>query len=85
MAAVRPQLRLDQIHCDHVDPSTKICMGTYGLGGSRGSLRNMNANQELLDELAKCEPVCFDCHKTRTRLRSSGHMAGGAYEQRALF
>lgn len=43
---------------DHIRGSKK-----FGLGGSNLTGRSV---QEVLDEIAKCDPVCSNCHRERT-------------------
>jgi hypothetical protein len=44
---------------DHRNPSTK----SFNLGGSRAMLKSRPA---LLEEIAKCDIVCANCHRKRT-------------------
>lgn len=43
---------------DHRDPSTKI--------DNVGSLIQNNSKRKLLEEIAKCDVVCSNCHRERT-------------------
>ena len=61
---------LKRMHCDHRDPSTKKHYHDHSLTpGGAGGLRNSSSAVLLLEELWKCDPVCEDCHKKRTRSR----------------
>lgn len=79
-----PEIELSQLHCDHLDPSKKTKTRSRGLTPN-ADLQQIDSNGALLDELAGCEPVCFDCHKIRTRRRANGSDVVGAWEQRELF
>jgi|APGre2960657404_1045060.scaffolds.fasta_scaffold76739_2 hypothetical protein len=46
------------IDCDHRDPSQKTFTISYMIGKV--------TVEQLLDELAKCDPVCRNCHALRT-------------------
>jgi predicted Zn-ribbon and HTH transcriptional regulator len=48
-----------QMDFDHRDPATK----SFGLTGSRAMLA---PQQRLLEEIAKCDIVCANCHAVRT-------------------
>ena len=80
-----PAISLDQLHCDHLDPTMKIARHLRNISGNVGGLLEMNSHRQLLEELAKCEPVCVECHKIRTKRRASGDGITGFWEQRALF
>jgi hypothetical protein len=47
------------IDCDHIDPSTK----SFGISYEIGRFGDM---QRLIDELAKCQALCKNCHALRT-------------------
>lgn len=51
-----------QMDFDHRDPATK----NFWLCSGRAALKN---RQQLLDEAAKCDVVCANCHRLRTRTR----------------
>ena len=51
--------------CDHRDPSQKL----YSINDAAKRL----SMQKLLDELAKCDVVCANCHRIRTRVRGDWH------------
>ena len=60
---------LKTMHCDHRNPDEKthFANAAMSLRGSLGApLLN---NQTLLEELWKCDPVCAECHRVRTRER----------------
>jgi hypothetical protein len=52
------QQRLPMIDCDHRDPAQKSFTISYKIGRV--------TPEELLDELAKCDAVCRNCHAMRT-------------------
>ena len=49
-----------QMDFDHRDPTKK----SFNLGSARAGLKNRT---ELLEEVAKCDIVCANCHRLRTR------------------
>ena len=50
---------------DHIDPSTKlVAISTFMTKGTW---------EEMLAEIAKCEIVCANCHRIRTRSREYGN------------
>jgi hypothetical protein len=51
-----------QMDFDHRDPSQK----RFNLCAGRASLKN---RAQILDEAAKCDVVCANCHRLRTRRR----------------
>ena len=53
-----------QMDFEHVDPSTK----ELKIGPSLGSA----SMKRIMDEIAKCEIVCSNCHRLRTWLRANG-------------
>lgn len=62
---------------DHRDPATKVA--------NVSKMRNGRYPvQALLDEIAKCDLVCANCHRIRTKYRAAGGSvdpAGTPYEQ----
>ena len=55
---------------DHLPGSDKA--------GDVGYLRRHSSKQLVLDEMAKCEPVCANCHAVRTFNRRNGIALAGA-------
>jgi hypothetical protein len=53
---------------DHRDPSTK----SFSLMSSRAQLK---ARSRLLEEIAKCDIVCSNCHRVRTRRQHRARLA----------
>ena len=47
----------DRLEVDHIDPSTKVSHNVWGWSETR-----------RLEELAKCQVLCYSCHKEKTRL-----------------
>ena len=43
---------------DHRDPTTKLCKVSAAV--------YLGSEQKLLDEIAKCDLVCANCHRVRT-------------------
>lgn len=70
-----PEIPLSDLHCHHVDPSTKV--GTrarstgYGQDKDHGLLDH-NSHEALMEELLKCEVVCAECHRDRHKLSRRG-------------
>jgi hypothetical protein len=60
-----------QMDFDHRDPSTK----SFYIGSGRASLKSREA---LLAEIAKCDVVCANCHRLRTRRQHRLRLAGRA-------
>src|SRR6476661_3498495 len=57
-----------QMDFDHRDPSQK----RFNLSSARAGLKN---RAELLAELAKCDIVCANCHRIRTRRQHRARLA----------
>jgi hypothetical protein len=51
---------------DHVDDDKVMIVS---------KLVNFGATQRVVDEIAKCEAVCANCHRERTHRRRSGARA----------
>jgi 5-methylcytosine-specific restriction endonuclease McrA len=49
------------IEWDHVDKTTKSFTISYEMGRKN--------DQEIIDEIAKCDAVCANCHRYRTHDR----------------
>jgi len=58
-----------QMDFDHRDPGEK----RFNLSSARAGLKNRT---ELLAEVAKCDIVCANCHRRRTRMRHCKWLAG---------
>jgi len=58
---------------DHLPGTTKV--------GSIANLKGRIPNQALLDEIAKCEIVCANCHAIRTVNRQNDNTAPDAGSQ----
>lgn len=54
---------------DHLDPLTK--------SSSVSNLLTAGTFEDMVAEIAKCEVVCSNCHRIRTRARGSNHFGGG--------
>ncbi len=48
----------DKLEIDHIDPLEK----TYNIG----TILSGGSEQKVQDELAKCQVLCYDCHKAKT-------------------
>ena|ERR1035438_9308129 len=46
---------VDRLEVDHIDPSTKVASAVWSWSETR-----------RLEELAKCQVLCHDCHKIKT-------------------
>jgi hypothetical protein len=57
-----------QMDFDHRDPSQK----RFNLSSARAGLKNRT---ELLEEVAKCDIVCANCHRLRTRRQHRARLA----------
>lgn len=57
-----------QMHFDHRDPRQK----SFNLAAGRALLKN---REQLLAEIAKCEIVCANCHRLRTRKQHRERLA----------
>jgi hypothetical protein len=57
-----------QMDFDHRDPASK----SFALAAGRVLLMN---ERRVLDEVAKCDVVCANCHRTRTRLQHQARLA----------
>lgn len=53
----------ERLEFDHVDPSEK----SFSI-----SVNNTMARAKLLPELEKCQLLCYDCHKIKTRDEAQG-------------
>ena len=65
-----------ELHCDHLDPSTKaqtVCAGGGVEPGSGPANATRGSAARLVEELMKCEVVCQRCHAIRTKSRRNGH------------
>ena len=67
-----PDIPLSELHCDHRDPESKN--GTRSRNVLNGNakdhgLLDHNSHDALMAELLKCDVVCVECHKKRTRER----------------
>ncbi len=49
---------------DHVRGEKKFAIGSWGAGGV-----DCSSNEDLNTEIAKCELVCANCHRIRTKQR----------------
>lgn len=47
----------ERLEVDHIDPSTKVSHRIWNWSDAR-----------RLEELAKCQVLCYDCHKAKTRV-----------------
>lgn len=54
----------DRLEADHVDPAKKSFQITWSLSDER-----------LAPELAKCQPLCYGCHKKKTALEAAAKAA----------
>lgn len=57
----------ESLEVDHVDPSTKVC-NPRGIWSRNIGFREM--------ELAKCQVLCADCHKEKTRAEQTTAFCG---------
>ena len=76
-----PEIALEDLHCDHRDPTQKRVTGTRSLTKTSDGLLGHNSHSQLLNELVKCDVVCVDCHKERHAKRRWASI----HEQQALF
>jgi hypothetical protein len=61
--------RPDKLEFDHIDPKTKH----FKVGDSAGVNRKLSV---FLEEVAKCQLLCFDCHVEKTKINKE-HGKGG--------
>lgn len=58
---------LENLEVDHVDPSTKVSHRIWSWSKSRRD-----------EELKKCQPLCVECHKKKTRESRFSKLAHGS-------
>ena len=64
----------DDLQVDHIDPTTKDPMLTKsGNPNGRRSLWRWSAERRAI-ELAKCQVLCADCHKVKSRAEESEYV-----------
>ena len=62
----------ERLEVDHIDPSTKSL-------NPRHLWSLSESNPERIEELAKCQILCYVCHKKKTKLEQSKEYIHGDY------
>jgi hypothetical protein len=55
----------ERLELDHIDPELKVTHAVWSWAAHRRE-----------EELAKCRPLCHDCHQERTRIQARERMGG---------
>jgi len=58
---------------DHIDPATKVQTISWLVTTSGVNPDNPKHMAKLMDEIAKCQVLCANCHRIKTREAREGH------------